>query len=143
MATVVADDARHRQVARLGPASREDDPPGRRSHEGRDLVARILDGAASLARRTMGTRRVADHAVKPRLHRRGHLLAPRGRGRVVEVVTGCHATKNDFTFVNSRVPNDESSRPYPEFFVPPKGSSGIETTTAFAKTMPASMPAIA
>ena len=82
-----------------------------------------------------------------------------GAGRQAEVFAGssdlrdisrkplsgerAQATKKDFTLVNSRIPCTESSRPYPDLLMPPKGNSGIDATTAFAKTIPASSPSIA
>ena len=40
---------------------------------------------------------------------------------------------------NSRIPNSESSRPYPERLTPPKGSLGSEATMPLIKTCPASI----
>src|SRR5665647_572571 len=39
-----------------------------------------------------------------------------------------------FMLVNSRMPNSDSSRPYPLFLTPPKGSRGSEATMPLTKT---------
>src|SRR5208337_1431519 len=41
-------------------------------------------------------------------------------------------------FTNSRIPCTASSRPWPEYFTPPKGKRGSDATILFKKTIPAS-----
>src|ERR1700683_1460436 len=43
-------------------------------------------------------------------------------------------------FMNSRIPNIASSRPWPERFTPPKGSRGSDATMRLMKTIPDSRP---
>ena len=48
----------------------------------------------------------------------------------------------DFRLQNSRIPCADSSRPYPDCFTPPKGSSGNEVVIPFTNTAPASKPSM-
>src|ERR1700735_109454 len=130
-------------MARLRATGGKHDTAGLGSDEGGDFVAGLLHGAPGVARRLVAARGVPYDSVLPARHGVGDRVAPRGRGRVIEVVLLGHATKYDFTFVNSRAPSAESSRPKPEFFVPPKGNSFMEATMALANTVPTSKPAIA
>src|ERR1039458_4268705 len=139
---MVVGDTSNGEVTGLRAAAGEDDAAGLGPHERRDLVTGLFDGPAGVARGLVAARRVADHAALPGRHGVGDFVAPGGRRRVVEVVLA-HATKKVLTFVNSRTPNSPSSRPKPESFVPPKGSSGIEATRELAKTIPTSRPAMA
>ena len=43
-----------------------------------------------------------------------------------------------FIFVNSLIPSIDSSRPKPDFLIPPKGSLGSDFTMALIKTAPSS-----
>src|SRR5579884_3660561 len=45
----------------------------------------------------------------------------------------------DLMFTNSRRPYLESSRPIPDFFIPPKGILGSDFTSPLTKTMPLSI----
>ena len=58
-------DAGDREVARLGAATGEDHAAGLGADEGRDLVARLFDRPARVARRAVAARGVADDAVLP------------------------------------------------------------------------------
>src|SRR5206468_8574574 len=50
-----------------------------------------------------------------------------------------YAIQTDLMLTNSRMPYSESSRPYPERLMPPKGRRGSDFTTPFTNTEPASI----
>ena len=52
------------------------------------------------------------------------------------------ATQTVLTLTNSRIPWADSSRPKPDFLMPPKGRRGSLLTRPLMKTAPASMPSI-
>src|SRR4051794_10474615 len=54
-------------------------------------------------------------------------------------LTGQPPTRISFLLTNSCMPNRPSSRPKPDDFTPPKGSSTPSAPTALMKTMPASI----
>ena len=58
------------------------------------------------------------------------------RGRLTHVIRRSHVIQTVLALVNSFKPSSESSRPNPERLIPPKGSSGVETTMALTKTAP-------
>jgi hypothetical protein len=77
---------------RLSATGRENNAARLRADEMSDFVTGLFDGAPGFTRGTVRTRWIANDTVLPAGHCFGHLIAPRCRSRVIEVVLSAHAT---------------------------------------------------
>src|SRR5712692_10132377 len=64
---------------------------------------------------------------------------PVGAQPAIELFHRAGPTQTVCWFMNSRMPASESSRPWPERLMPPKGSLGSDATSPLTKTIPASI----
>jgi hypothetical protein len=84
----VSRDSEHREIARLGPPAREDDPAGRRAGELGYFFTGVVECPACRARGAVRAGGITDRAAQVRGHRFEDLWTARCRGGVIEVEEG-------------------------------------------------------